>query len=232
MALADYQTLVDSMVRDQSGTVTSDDRDRAIELARLRYSGDAERQLTQDVTWLYDGAVGPMPAGWTDGAYLLDWEWPIGTLQRSGLNLAVYVTPTGVQLMADIDLPVGTVVRVRFGVLHTLAAGGDTQDTIPTRHREAVASYAAHLLCRQLAAYFSGERESSIGADGSNTDSRARNYSARAKEYRAAYFGGLGIADPQASGASGASSFVGQPAASVTSWPGRSRYSLTRRGLQ
>lgn len=232
MALADYQTLVDSMVRDQSGTITSEDRDRAIELARLRYSTDAERQVTEDVTWLYDGAVGPMPAGWADGAYLLDWEWPVGTLRPNGLNLAVYVTPTGVQLMADIDLLIGTVVRVRYGVLHTLAAGGDTQDTIPARHREAVASYAAHQLCKQLATHFSGERETSIGADGSNTDSRARNYAARAKEYRAAYFAGLGIADPQVSGAGGAGSFVGQPAASVTAWPGRSRYSLTRWSLR
>nr|WP_315237713.1 hypothetical protein [uncultured Albidiferax sp.] len=218
------------MVRDQSGTITSEDRDRAIELARLRYSGDSERQLTGDVTWLYDGVVGPMPAAWTDGAYLLDWEWPVGTPQPNGLELVVYVTPTDVQLMADTALRVGDVVRLRFGVLHTLGA----EDTIPARHREAVASYAAHVLCKQLATHYSGERETSIGADGSNTDSRARNYAARTKEYRAAYFGGLGIADPQAgaTGAGGGSAFMAVPAASVTSWPGRSRYSLTRGSLQ
>lgn len=230
MALADYQLLVDRLVLDQSGTITPADRDRAIELARLRYSSDAERQVTQDVTWLYDGAVGPMPAGWADGAYLLDWEWPVGTAQPNGLELAVYVTPTGVQLMADTSLRVGDVVRVRFGVLHTLGA----EDTIPVKHREAVASYAAHVLCKQLATYYSGQREASIGAESSNTDSRARNYAARAKEYRATYFGGLGIADPQASGAGtgGSSAFVAVPAAAVGSWAGRSRYSLTRMGLQ
>lgn len=230
MALADYQLLVDRLVLDQSGTTTAADRERAIELARLRYSSDAERQVTEDVTWLYDGAVGPMPAGWTDGAYLLDWEWPVGTAQPNGLELVVYATPTGVQLMADTSLRVGDVVRVRFGVLHTL----DAEDTIPAKHREAVASYAAHVLCKQLATYYSGQREASIGAESSNTDSRARNYAARAKEYRATYFGGLGIADPQASGAAGTgagSAFVAAPAAAVGSWAGRSRYCLTRGAL-
>lgn len=59
------------------------------------------------------------------------------------------------------------------------------------------------LLCQQLAAYYSAERETSISADGSNTESRARNYAYRAKDYRAAYFAGIGKADPVAQAASG-----------------------------
>lgn len=223
MALADYQTLVDHLVRDQGGIVKTAERDEAIALALTRYSGDAQRVLTEDVTWAYAGAIGPMPTDWIGGAYLVDWEYPVGVARPDGMNLAVYVTPTAEQLMSDIDLPLGAVVRVRFSVPHTLAP-----DTVPLKHREALASYAAHLLCRQLAAYFSGERETSIGAERSDTDSRARNYAARAKEYRATYFAGLGIADPQAASTGGAADFVAQPAASVGTWAGRSRYSLTR----
>jgi len=78
MALADYQQLVDSMVRDQASVLSTTERDRAIELARLRYSNDVERHLAEDVTWLQAGFLGPLPADWTIGAYLLDAEFPIG----------------------------------------------------------------------------------------------------------------------------------------------------------
>lgn len=229
MALADYQTLVDSMVRDESGTIQDADRDAAIELARLRYSLDMERELTEDVTWLATGYYGPLPVEWAEGAWLKQAEYPIGDQPSSIIDMSIYYSPSEGQRLAVPDtLQIGAEVRVTFAAPHQLAGGVSPADTIPTAHREAVASYAAHVLCKQLATKYSGERETSIGADGSNTESRARNYAFRAKDYRAGYFAGIGKADPQADkgGTSGS-----DPSARVSAWPGRTRNSLTRGAL-
>lgn len=225
MALADYQQLVDSLVRDASGTLTALDRDRAIELARLRYSADAERTLAEDVTWVAAGYFGPMPASWIAGAYLLGAEFPIGEQPAASIEMSIYMQPgLGENLVTPDALAVGDVVRVTYAVPHQLTGAPTLADTIPVRHMEAVASYAAHVLCKQLATHYSGERETSINADASNTDSRARNYALRAKDYRAAYFGGIGKADPQGGGNGGAASGGStEPAASVSSWAGRQR---------
>lgn len=223
MALADYQSLVDSLVRDASGTVTTVDRDRAIELARLRISADAMRELVKDVIWVADGYFGPLPDGWADGAWIKTAEYPVGRQPIELVELALYADGAALQLMTAEALPAGAVVRVTFAAPHLLATG---VDTIPAEYREAVGSYAAHLLCKQLAAHYSGEREASISADGSNTESRARNYAIRAKDYRAAYYAGIGKVDPQAAGAGGAAAPVGTPAASVSGWEGRQRAGL------
>lgn len=228
MALADYQILVDSLVRDASGTLTSADRDRAIELARLRFSADAARELTRDVIWISAGYHGPLPEGWADGAWIKTAEYPVGQQPAAMIDLAVYAEPDAQQLVTPDALPAGAVVRVVFSAPHLLSTG---LDTIPAEYREAVGSYAAHVLCKQLAAHYSGERETSIGADASNTESRSRNYSYRAKEYRAAYFAGVGKVDPQLAAASGGSSAgAGTPAASVSSWAGRQRVGLRNNG--
>lgn len=224
MALADYQLLVDSMVSDQSGQITSTVRDQAIDVARLRYGSDLPRQLVEDVTWPAAGYYGPLPTTWVAGSVLSEAEYPIGVVPVALIELALYVDGSSTQLMAGYALDLGAQVRVRFTAPQLLSA---TEDTIPLQHREAVASYAAQLLCRQLATYYSGERETSIGADNSNTDSRARNYAARAKEYRAAYYGGIGKADPAAAAASGNTEGVLTGSAQVGSWPGRPRYRLT-----
>src|SRR3954471_14947965 len=49
MALADYQTLVDSLIRDSSGIITTTERDTAIALAVARYSEDRPEQSRADV---------------------------------------------------------------------------------------------------------------------------------------------------------------------------------------
>jgi hypothetical protein len=231
MPLADYQQLVDSMVRDQSSAIKPADRDRAIGLALVRYSTDCERVLTEDLTWSAPGFLGPIPEGWTDGAWLHSAEYPIGLQPPAMIDLAYYVEAPDVQRLASQEaLPSGAVVRVSFAAPHVLAGGAAPADTVPVAHKEALASYAAMILCRQLSTYFSGQREAAMGSDKSDTDTRARNFAQRAKEYRAAYYSGIGKADPQAD-KGGASAPVGDPAASVSSWAGRPRSNLTRGAL-
>lgn len=224
MALTDYQQLVDNLVRDQSGTTTSTDRDRAISLAVARYSADAPRELLEDLLWAASGYLGPMPAGWLDGAYLVKAEHPIGDQPPSFIELSIYRSPDGLALAAPEALGAGAEVRVSYSAPHILTTTPEPIDTIPAIHREAVGSYAAHLLCKQLAAHYSADRETSINADGSNTESRARNYAARARDYRGAYYAGIGKVDPQAPGEQQAQQSLAMgPAASVSAWDGRVR---------
>lgn len=227
MALSDYQALVSRLVRDESSAILDADRDQAIALAVLRYSQDVERLLIADVVWTPSGYFGPLPAGWVAGSYLVEAEYPIGRVPRSVVEMALYQAPDGQLLVVQEPIPTGNLVRVVFAVPHELSgSGGSAVDTIVTEHMEAVASYAAQILCKQLATKYSGERDASISADQSNTDSRSRNYAARARDYRAAYYAGIGKLDPQAD--KGASAAPGQePSAAIGSLPGRGRSHLT-----
>jgi hypothetical protein len=243
MAFTDYQQLVSDMVRDSATVVDTAARDRAIEQARVRYSADALRTLVADVTWPQAGYSAPAPEGWNEEAWVKQAEHPIGQQPPSFVDLSIMAAPgeggaVAWSLASPVWLPADAVIRLTYTAGHELRPAVEATeetpavpgaDTIPVKHRLAVASYAASLLCRQLAAYYSGQRESAIGADSSRTETRAREYAARAKEYRAAYYADLGVADPAAQdgGSSGGGT---QAAGAVGSWPGRARHSLTPRG--
>lgn len=225
MALADYQALLGDLARDQAAVLTADARARALEAARLQYSADQPRRMVDDVTWP-GGSLAPAPEGWTDGAWIKSAEYPIGLDPIAAIDVSAYLSPTGWQIMAADHVAAGGVVRVTFMAEHELSA---TEDTIPARHRLAVAQYAAHLLCHQLATHYSAQRETSMGSDASMTETRAREFAARAKELRSAYYAGIGVPDPFTSAAGGSSGSTA--AAGVVSWPSRNpRHRLVQRG--
>lgn len=221
MAVTDYQLLLDDLVRDEGGVLSADARFRALQAAVTRFGVDRPRLVVVDVVFA-DGVSAPVPPQWTPEAVLLEGEHPPGTAPRQPVALAESFDGTAWRLVLAQPLQPGAVVRVRFGAAHVVDG---TQDTVPVVHQLPVAQFAAHLLCQQLATYYSAQRETTIGADGSRTESRAREFAARAAELRAAYFAGVGAKDPMkavdVAGADGA-------AAAVASWPRRNpRYALT-----
>lgn len=221
MALSDFRTLVGRLLRAPADQVTPEDVDRVLGAAVLRYSLDAPRTLVRDVTWATDGCFGPPPAEMSAASRLLQAEYPVGDVPPTLLELGLAVEPPGtLQLVSTASLAAGAVVRVEFTAAHVLDAG---EDTVPPEHRDAVGAFAAHLLCRELATLFSGERDSSIAADGSDTDSRARNFAARAREYRGAYYAALGMADPQGGDGGARAAPTPEGAGAVAAWPGRAR---------
>jgi hypothetical protein len=177
----------------------------------MRYSDDVPRlELEEVVACLafWSGA-----AGWSDSAVIQSVEFPGNGVSRVGGRL-----PNGERL--------GFGERARawqclgpgeLSLPHVLDA---TADSIPQRHRLAVA-FAAHLLCQQLATRFAGDRETTLGSDMSRTESRSRNYAARAKDYRAAYFAGIGQLDPALQDA-----VAGSAVSAVVSWPRRNRVTV------
>ncbi|MBF9263390.1 hypothetical protein [Paracidovorax cattleyae] len=222
MPIAEYQQQVDDLLRDQAGVTTADARDRAIDQAVTRYSSDCPREVTEDVVWPQLGVFGPVPTAWREGDWVREVEYPIGQRPAALIHAGIARMPEGWTLESMQALPAGAAVRVRFLAAHDL-------ETIPARHRLAVAQYAASLLCHQLAVHYSGQRESSMGAEISQTETRAREYAARHRELRTAYYIGTGQPDPFAK-ATAATASGEQPAAAVASWPGRRRLGLVRRG--
>ena len=61
--LPDLRDLIDDLVRNPAHQVTPAQRERAIELALVRYSADRPREVVEDVVTA-DGATVPLPAGW------------------------------------------------------------------------------------------------------------------------------------------------------------------------
>lgn len=226
MPLADYQQTVPRLVRcQQTELVSAADVDRAIAAALVQYSGDAPRQQVLDVTWGVAGYMADAPPEIRADSRILQAEYPVGQTPVVLIGVALQVLPgDDLALIADTHVSAGATVRLTFTGPHTVVGGGQAQDTVPEAHRPALSWLAASFICRELAAHFSGERESSIGADASNTESRARNYAQRAKEYRAAYFAALGLSDPMLATSGGAAGGGAASAAgTMVSWPGRQR---------
>lgn len=224
MAYLDYMNTLPRMVRENGDKVTGQDLERAIASAVLQYSADKPRTLVASFTWEDAGYFADsVPDGYTADSTLLQAEYPVGNVPPTLVGMAPFVTSGPLGLVCETALPAGAVVRITYTAAHVLVGGGTPQDTIPLRHRDAVLNYAAHLLCRELATLYAGERDSSISADGSATDTRARNYAARSKDYRAAYYAALEMADPMQAGTGGSAGAAGAGAGAVVGWGRRPR---------
>ncbi|WP_316978045.1 hypothetical protein [Shumkonia mesophila] len=191
MALADFQTLVDNLVRDDSGEIATADRDAAIELAVVRYSTDRPVPAIEEVA-AAGGVFLPLPAGWEarfsrlTGLALSDGEdpQPFAGVVEQGL--------AGERIRMELGLAAATPVIVKYTVKHAVDAGGDT---VPVADREAVAGWAAALLLEQLSSLYAGNRQPTIAADTVDWQSKSRDYAARAKTLRQSYLNQLGIDD-------------------------------------
>lgn len=192
MALADIQTLVSDLVRDDAGKLADPERDRAIAGALSRYSQDRPRNVIEDVS--ADGSnYLPLPNGWADGdSAVASLEYPVGEWPISVVSsewYGVVAGPMGDEIRLGGVIPDGAAVRVSYSAPHSA-------DSVPAGHQEAVASYAAALLMDQMAALHAGDTDSTIQADSVEHRSQAQEYAARARVYRARYSEILGI-DPK-----------------------------------
>lgn len=196
MSRADYQTLVDALIRDEEQKLSRGDRDQAITLAVHRYSQDRPREIVEDVVG--DGSQAlPLPANWEAGfSSLGSLEYPIGNFPPTYLELGaygIYNAPGGEQIYVRDAVPNGSSVRATFTRAHQLSA---TADTIPQWHRELVAAYAAAVLCDQLAALYAGAGNPTIAADSVDYQGRSGEFARRAGGLRKRYYDALGI-DPK-----------------------------------
>lgn len=202
MPLADYQTLVDKLVRDDSGKIAIADRDEAIARAVSRYSQDRPREKAEDVA--ADGTnYLALPAGWqADFSALRSVEYPIGDNPPSFLDqeeIGFYRTPTALLIMLADAIAAAQSVRLNYTIRHLVDG---SNDTIRSDDREPVCAYAAAILLDQLASLFAGDNNPTIQADNVDHNSKGREYASRASSLRKRYFDTLGI-DPKRQVAAG-----------------------------
>lgn len=205
--LTDFQNLVEDFVRDDSGKVSTTQRDVAISLAVLTYSQDRPKSKVQDVVSIAPKLL-PLPAAWVDDfSTLLEIEMPIGEIPATLLtaeDYQLYLTPTGLQIQSA-TIQLGDHARLAFTVPHELSGA---VDSIPLIHREYVCCYAAANLLDQLAVLYSGDSDSTIQADSVSHQTKAGEYASRAKALRKRYQDALGVDPKRASAASGTASMT------------------------
>lgn len=193
--LADYQTLVTDLVRDDADRIASGQRDAAILAAVLAYSAARPRPRVADIADAA-GMLLDLPAGWEEGfSVVTSIEHPVGRVPPALLApdaWALYRDVDAVRIMLASSLPAGSTARVAFTAPHVVSA---TEDTVPAPHRAAVAMLAAAMLCDQLAAFYANDSDSTIAVDRAPGQSRSQAYAARARDYRRQYQDAVGAAD-------------------------------------
>lgn len=192
MALSDFQTLVNDLVRDDSGFISDAQRDLAIANAVARYSKDRPRRLVEDVASSGSTLLN-LPAAWTEISNVISIEYPIGQTPPALLDndaWDMYSTPSGQKIMLENSVASGNLLRVTFSAEHLVEV---SNDTIKLSDRPAVCALAASYLLDQLAAKYAGVSESSIAADGVNFGSKSSEYAARARSLLKRYTDEFGI---------------------------------------
>lgn len=193
--LADYESLVTDLIRDDAARIATSEKDRAIQLAVQRYSKDRERIKVEDVATTAANTL-PLPPAWeTDFSELRSLEYPVGNVPPDVLandRYGFYRTTSALVVQLLDALNIGSVVRVTYTIAHVVS---DVLDTIPVGDREPVACWAAAGLCDELAAFYSGGTDSTIQADSAPGQTKAQEYSRRATALRKRYFNELGLED-------------------------------------
>ena len=196
--LADYETLVQNLVRDDANRLSLEDIDAAIALALQRYSKDRPQTAVEDLNPT-STTVLPLPDAWeADFSALKSLEYPIGENPPEYIEptrYALYQAPTAITIKLIDAVDTTKDVRAAFTIAHVLDA---THDTIPLADREAASCWAGALLCDQLAAFYSGGTDSTIQADSVRQQSKSQEYAARAKALRKRYLDELGVEEKTA----------------------------------
>lgn len=202
MPLVDYQNLIDNKVRDDAGIIQTTDRDQALLSAVKRYSKDKPDEAVEDVVSA-GGQYLDLPPGWQSNfSTLKSIEFPIGNVPPDYLESGawgIYNAPGGKQVMVRDSLAASDTVRMTYTIKHVVDGSNDTP---PDTDLEAICSWAAALLCDQLASHYSGDSDSLIQADSVDHAGKARDFAIRANGFRKFYFDALGI-DPKRNTAAG-----------------------------
>lgn len=193
MPLADYQQLVDDLVRDKDQVIASAQRDLAIAGAVARYSIDSPRLVVSDVVSAGPALI-PLPADWVTSSVLRQIEWPVGEVPPALLpagTIILYQGPGGLALMLRHEIPAGEQIRLTYTGAHALTA---LDDSIPLEHRRPVACLAAADLCGQLHSHYATDAEPTLGADAVAHQSKATHWRNRERDLRTQYTAAVGPA--------------------------------------
>jgi len=179
----------------------------AISQAIKTHSKHRPREIVEDESGDggFDYAVSLL-ASWNDGfSVIKSVEYPVDDDDETPNMLQddawmLYEKPAGKYLRFLEDEPTAT---ESFRVTYTaLQACTDSVCTVNDFDEEATQALCAAFFCDMLATYYAQDQDSAISADSVDHTSKSRDYAARAKTYRKAYFDHLGVKEGQAPAAS------------------------------
>jgi hypothetical protein len=192
--LADFQTKMDSFVRDEAGILTETEKELHIKNAVKAYSRFRPLEKAFDIAG--DGGYEfPLPADWVDGFSVpRAIEYPLGSQEPETIaleDIKLYRSPTGLKLrFLKTTLITGKTARVIYTAVHSVS---NTSSTIPVSDEEAVAILAASSGCEGLANHYAQTIDPTLQADVVNYRSKSQEYGDRAKRYKKLFLETLGI---------------------------------------
>jgi hypothetical protein len=154
-----------------------------------------------------DSVDTPVVTAWQDGFSVVNallYPYVVGGRDQSQVEPMEYHIvrlPTGIYLRFVVSTPsVGESILVEYTAQQQLSVGPPAVSTHPAVDDEAVADVIAACACDALASLYVQSTDSSIGADVVNRLSKAQEYRAQAKAWRAAYEQRMGGAEGAAGG--------------------------------
>jgi hypothetical protein len=179
-------------LQDTAQVLSDQQRVGALAEALQDYQKWRPRVLVADIAGAngYDYAL---PLDWVGGESVLQRiEYPAGSwppLYLEDEDWTIYHTADGTLLRMLLYRPGPTqTLRLTYTAPYTY-------ETLPAADVNAIANKAASIACRWLAAHYAQEGQSSISADVTNQESKARQYRDLAKDYAEAYETHLGLSD-------------------------------------
>ena len=198
--LQDYYTALDALV---PGTIPLGEPEKliAINNALRLHSKYKPLRVTEDVPGDggFDYPVATAFASWDDEfSTILQVEYPVDdtVVESSYLedeDWILYEKPSGKVLRFLSEKPLATeTFRVTYTVPHNFDEITDA-GTVAASDDIAVQKLAASFFCRQLAAAYAQDQDSTIQADSVDHASKRREYEAQAQKYRGEYDELMGI---------------------------------------
>lgn len=198
--LADYQSRLTQLLKEQAGDLDPNDKDAAIAEAVREHSRLKPYKKLHEFTGdgaAFDFVLGtaPGPTDWEkDFSKILQVEFPAG--ERNPVYLEdedyqLYEKITGEVLRFLSDTPgTGQKALVNYTARHSVTASAGT---IPEPHFDAVCHLAAAIALNALANRYIQNTEPTLGADSVDHKSKAFEARQAAREERKLYFQHLGI---------------------------------------
>jgi hypothetical protein len=193
--LTTFNALVDTRIKDSEGVLTSAEIDAAVAEAVTTYSKHRPHELLADLAGDgdYDYAV---PADWVlDCSAVRRVEYPAGErvpvyLEDDQYTLYKPDAQATVLRFLDVTPQAGQTARVTYTAPHVVDADSST---IPANDEECVGNLAASVACEWIASHYSQQGDPTLSADTTDHRSKASDYAARAKRFRALAYEHLGI---------------------------------------
>jgi len=205
MTRADLKTFALRLAQADLAKVGAGADESALDAAIVRYNQDMPKVVSALLDLTGGGAELPAAFDWAFST-IRQVECPLGGRPPRYLRSEdYYIYNDGTVSRIELLSGAADEMRVWYTVRHVASAG---TYTLPEQHTEAVASWAAAVLCEMEASRLSAKGNPTIAADSQNQQDPARAFASRAKVLRQRYFDELGIDPKRAAPASADVSFT------------------------